>query len=371
MLWNSWSSGFSRFRERVGDFSRKLGHAIFMGSDIFGKQKAATVSQNTMVGDGLAVFTRPLQASDTSQGDGAEPVVDVVGKSPSPTGQPDPSGGQKGRWTRFVDAVFRAKPGEHQWATATTITFGVTELALLASGVAFLTGAGIELIDPSANPVFNKPTGWQVTKLAMNCTMVGALLYGINGFPKKIQPYLRKTIGRGLARLGMPQGIIDNGHALGNSARINAMHPKEGYEGRLLLGQHPKAFGKMLLWDQVINVPIFTGVALALDIPFQAMLPAFLLNIAASTGTARVTSVLERAKNAFGKILMARTAFFATANALTPLATYLKQDNILSMWEGFGFQMGYMGILLGAAFALTRNIKERPELSTPDDRSDA
>ncbi|MBT3181977.1 MAG: hypothetical protein HN337_05645, partial [Deltaproteobacteria bacterium] len=163
---NAWSAGFSRFRQRVGDLSIKVGHAIFMGADIFSRPQAPT-APSQMMQEGEDVFTQPLLASSTSpDGDVNTTAGQVGGSTP---GQPDPSGDQKGAWTRFINATFKAPPGEHQWATPITVLFGVTELTLFASGIAWLTGAGIELFDPSASPVFNKPTLWQVGKLAMNC----------------------------------------------------------------------------------------------------------------------------------------------------------------------------------------------------------
>jgi hypothetical protein len=241
-------------------------------------------------------------------------------------------------------------------AVCITTTMGMIEFAGLSPLVNYLTSLIVNLIDPTKVPQFIFPSIGSVGRIGVICALVGAVLFGINGFPKAVQKVLRPTIGRLLSKVMKPK-TVDEGFVFGKSPAIRDAHPKVIFD-HPRIGEYTVADPITWAYEIGINIGFYPGIGWALRLPLVDMLPTAGLSVFATIGTARMSKIWGSDRRPFWMIALGRTAVFSSMNAVAPLAGSLESTGILSAAAGYAIQAAWILLISGMAYLV---VKPKPE----------
>ncbi len=251
-------------------------------------------------------------------------------------------------------------------AICVTTTMGMIEFAGLSPLVNYATSWAAKVVDPSIVPQFIMPSIDSVARIGVVCAGIGAVLFGINGFPQTAQKILRPTVGRALSKVMDPK-TVNEGFVFGKAPEIRANHGK-------VLFNHPR-FGEYTMADPItwaheigINLGFYPAIGWALNIPVLNMLPAAGLSIFATIGTARMSKIWGSERRPFWMIALGRTAVFSSMNAVAPLAGSLEKAGVLSAASGYAIQAACILAISAGAYLVVKpkpTLKEVPPLNEP------
>lgn len=259
-------------------------------------------------------------------------------------------------------------------------TIEMTVFALFASALHYAVSQVAATNDPTIEPEFVVHSADKVAKLGLSFLGLATLYFGENAFPEFMRPVVRpvlglaKYFGRPLRWLGgkLPGDALsfagemlenprmrEKGFILGVAQEIRERYDRtvldHPYMGRYTTGDL-RIWGAELLINGLIVFPL---VALSLDIPFwETVAPSVGISFAATLASARMSKLWGAAERYMGRIVLGRTAIFAFANTVAPLAAILLKTGTMSAGSGYLIQLGLTFAMSLGALGLIRPPKD-------------
>lgn len=333
-------------------------------------------------GDAIAVGAMAMSGDHDTE-DGSDPIGETT---PGRTEPPSPA--EQSSFLKRVLNYYLGTPA------ISVPTIEMTVFALFASllhyGVSCVAARG----DPSIEPELVVYSVSSVAKLGAAFLGVATFFFGSNAYPEFMRPTVSKVIGLGkyigkpLRWLGgkmtfgpkdstaaiasLPGEAIafagemladpkmrENGFILGACQEI-----KSRYDTTIL--EHPYlglyTTGDARIWgaELMINgLYIFPAVALSLGIPFwETVAPALGISFAATLASARMSKLWGEDPRYIGRIVLGRTAIFAFANTVAPLAATLLKTGTMAASAGYAIQFGLTALMSLGALGLIRPPKK-------------